>query len=137
MDAKALYKQLKQIDSPTDARGLALEYIANGGTISPESLYNEVLATRDVRLVPTKQRTKEEANNRDYVKKGGPSIKEVAHFIWENLIEDIQSKVDDQDVRNELIEVVGVYNKRLEVAKEYIASYSTEDDKLNFKKGPC
>ena len=137
MDAKALYKQLKQIDPPSNARGLALEYIANGGTISPESLYNEVLATRDVRLVPTKQRTKEEANNRDYVKKGGPSIKEVAHSIWENLIEDIQSKVDDQDVRNELIEVVGVYNKRLEVAKEYIASYSTEDDKLNFKKGPC
>ena len=137
MDAKALYKQLKQIDPPSNARGLALEYIANGGTISPESLYNEVLATRDVRLVPTKQRTKEEANNRDYVKKGGPSIKEVAHFIWENLNEEIQTKVDDQDVRNELIEVVGVYNKRLEVAKEYIASYSTEDDKLNFKKGPC
>ena len=137
MDAKALYKQLKQIDSPSNARGLALEYIANGGTISPESLYNEVLATRDVRLVPTKQRTKEEANNRDYVKKGGPSIKEVAHFIWENLNEEIQTKVDDQDVRNELIEVVGVYNKRLEVAKEYIASYSIEDDKLNFKKGPC
>jgi len=137
MDAKALYKQLKQIDSPTDARGLALEYIANGGTISPETLYNEVLATRDVRLVPTKQKVKEEANNRDYVKKGGPSIKEVAHFIWENLTEEIQTRVDDQDVRNELIEVVGVYNKRLEVAKEYIASYSIEDDKLNFKKGPC
>jgi hypothetical protein len=137
MDAKALYKQLKQIDPPSDARGLALEYIANGGTISPETLYNEVLATRDVRLVPTKQKVKEEANNRDYVKKGGPSIKEVAHFIWENLTEEIQTRVDDQDVRNELIEVVGVYNKRLEVAKEYITSYSTEDDKLNFKKGPC
>jgi hypothetical protein len=137
LSAKALYKQLKQIDPPSDARGLALEYIANGGTISPESLYNEVFATRDARLVPTKQKVKEEANNRDYVKKGGPSIKEVANSIWDNLSEEIQTRVDDQDVRNELIEVIGVYNKRLEVAKVYIESYSTEDDNLNFKPGPC
>jgi hypothetical protein len=137
MDAKALYKQLNKIDSPSDARGLALEYIANGGTISPESLYNEVLATRDTRLVPTKQKTKEEVNNRDYVKKNGPSIKEVANSIWDNLSEDIQARVDDQDVRNELIEVIGTYNKRLEVAKEYIASYSIEDENLTTEDFKC
>ena len=137
MDAKALYKQLNKIDSPTDARGLALEYIANGGTISPESLYNEVLATRDVRLVPTKQKTKEEVNNRDYVKKDGPSIKEVANSIWDNLSEDIQARVDDQDIRNELIEVIGTYNKRLEAAKEYIASYSVEDENLTTEDFKC
>ncbi len=137
LSAKALYKQLKQIDPPSDARGLALEYIANGGTISPESLYNEVFATRDARLVPTKQKVKEEANNRDYVKKGGPSIKEVANSIWDNLSEEIQTRVDDQDVRNELIEVIGVYNKRLEVAKVYITSYSTEDENLTTEDFKC
>lgn len=145
IDAKSTYKQLSNIDTPSDARGLALEYIANGGTISPESLYNEVLAARDSRLVPNKQKTAEEVNNRDYVKKGASSIKEIAHSIWDNLSEDMQARIDDQDIRNELIEVVGVYNKRLEAAKQYITSYSVEDEgltsepdsKLNFKKGPC
>jgi hypothetical protein len=148
MNAKALYKKVSNIDPPADARGLALEYFANGGTISPETLYNEVLGNNNNALVPTKQKTKEEINNRDYVKKGGPTIKEIAQSIWNDLIEDIQARVDDQDIRNELIDVVNSYNKRLEIAKVYFEGYSTEDEnlapddnqvdsKLNFKKGPC
>jgi hypothetical protein len=123
MDYRQLYREAKKVDSPADARGLALEYFALGGKIGSGSLFTEVITKRDERFVSPK-RVAEEVNSRDYVTKVGPGIKEVAHSIWDNLPEDIQDRVDDQDIRDEIISVVSSYLKRQSIAKEYIRAYS-------------
>jgi hypothetical protein len=123
MDYRQLYKEVKRMDNPTDARGLALAYFASGGKISAETLFKEVITKRDERFVSLK-RGKDEADSRDYVTKTGSSIKEVAHSIWDNLSEDIQSRVDDQDIKNELIDVVSSYINRQSIAKEFLRAYS-------------
>ena len=123
MDYRQLYREAKKVDSPADARGLALEYFALGGKIGSGSLFTEVITKRDERFVSPK-RVAEEVTSRDYVTKVGPGIKEVAHSIWDNLPEDIQDRVDDQDIRNEIISVVSSYLKRQSIAKEYIRAYS-------------
>ena len=123
MDYRQLYREAKKVDSPTDARGLALEYFALGGKIGSGTLFTEVITKRDERFVSPK-RVAEEVNSRDYVTKVGPGIKEVAHSIWDNLPEDVQDRVDDQDIRDEIISVVSSYLKRQSIAKEYIRAYS-------------
>jgi hypothetical protein len=123
MDYRQLYREAKKVDSPADARGLALEYFALGGKIGSGSLFTEVITKRDERFVSPK-RVAEEVTSRDYVTKVGPGIKEVAHSIWDNLPEDIQDRVDDQDIRDEIISVVSSYLKRQSIAKEYIRAYS-------------
>jgi hypothetical protein len=127
MTPQAIYKLVNRMDDATDATGLALRYIAGGGKIGEESLYKEVTAKRDSRLVPGKQ-TKQESTLRDFVTKDGPSISEVAHSIWEGLDETLQSKIDDQDIRNELNDVISSTIKRLEAAKTYVDRYATPDD---------
>jgi hypothetical protein len=127
MTPQAIYKLVNRMDDATDATGLALRYIAGGGKIGEESLYKEVTAKRDSRLVPGKQ-TKQESTLRDFVTKDGPSISEVAHSIWEDLDETLQSKIDDQDIRNELNDVISSTIKRLEAAKTYVSRYATQDD---------
>lgn len=129
MNAKEIYKKFNELDEPTDAAGLALAYIAGGGKISPETLYNEVIARRDPRLVPSGAQTKKEISGRDYVEKNGDSIKKIAHTIWDNLSEELQSFMDTQDITNELINVVQSFNKRVDAAEEYINKYS--DDERN------
>ncbi len=122
-DAKKLYKELGGIASPADARGLALEYFVGGGKISPETLYNEVLTKRDERLVPGKKDLQSEIKARDYVEKYAKNIKQIAHSIWDNLSEDVQAKVSEQEVRDEMINIVREFNKRMEMAKEYQVKY--------------
>lgn len=124
MDAKQLYKEIGKLESPTDARGLAHEYFAGGGKISPETLYNEVITKRDARLVPDKKSTQAEIKDRDYIQKGAKSIQEVAHNIWDNLPEHLQDKITTEDIRGELIDVVQANNKRLDIAKKYAESYN-------------
>ena len=130
MNAKNLYKQLGMMEVAMDAEGLAYEYFANGGKISPETLYNEVLTRRDSRLVPTKSQTIQEVTSRDFVKAGERSIKEVAHDIWDELPEEIKERVSDQDIRNELIEVAREFNKRMDIAKSYIDMYGPSTKEL-------
>jgi len=123
-DAKELYKEAAKVEQPQNARGLAMEYIIGGGKLSPETLYNEVLTKRDERLTPTKQKTAEEVKSRDYIKKGAKSIKEVAHNIWDDLTEDMQNRISEQDIRDELISIVKDFNKRLDIAKDYMNIYA-------------
>lgn len=124
MTAKDLYKQINRLDEPTDARGQALAYLAGGGLISPESLFNDVLARRDSRLVPTKGQTKEEINSRDYIKKGGKTIKDISNSIWNGLEESIQDSVSTLDIENALIEAISENNTRFEAANVFLNEYT-------------
>jgi len=127
MTPQAIYKLVNKMDEDIDAAGLALRYIAGGGKVGEESLYKEVTAKRDSRLVPGKQ-TKQESTLRDFVTKDGPSISEIAHNIWDNLGETLQSSIEDQDIRNELIDAVSSHVKRVDAAKSYVARYASPDD---------
>jgi hypothetical protein len=135
MNYQMVYKIANATDTPIDAYGIALQYIAGGGKVSEESLYKEVVTRRDERLTPKKQ-TKEESRSRDYVTKDAESIEDVAQSIWDNLTEEVQSRVEDDSIRNALNDVVGSFNTRLEAAKEFVSSYSTQDDVDRAMKDP-
>ena len=132
MTAKDLYKQLNKLDESTDARGLALSYIAGGNKISPESLFNDVLTRRDSRLTPTKGQTKQEISSRDYIIKGGSSVKEASHSLWGGLADNIQDSVTTQDVENALIEVISEHNTRFEAATVMLQEYTPSVDSSEF-----
>jgi hypothetical protein len=135
MNYQMVYNIANATDTPMDAYGIALQYIAGGGKVSEESLYKEVITRRDERLTPKKQ-TKEESRSRDYVTKDAESIEDVAQSIWDNLTEEVQSRVEDDSIRNALNDVVGSFNTRLEAAKEFVSKYSTQDDVDRAMKAP-
>jgi regulator of replication initiation timing len=127
-EAKKTYSTLKQLDTPTDARGLALEYFSGGGKLSEETLNKEVVRTKQKGSglnVGSKESVTGERAARDYVEKngGGKSIKEIANSIWNNIPEHLQDKISTEDIRNELIDVAQSFNKRIDIAKEYIDKY--------------
>ena len=122
-EAKKVYASVKEIDDPTDARGLALQYIAGGGKIGEKTLFKEVQARRDERFA---KQSKAEKTARDYVEKDGKTIEQISHSIWDNLPDYLQESISAQDVRNELIDVVGSYNKRIDAAKEFVDKYHPE-----------
>lgn len=132
MTAKSLYAQVNKLDEPVDARGLALSYIAGGGKISPESLYNDVITRRDSRLVPTKSQTQQEVSSRDYIIRGGKTVKEVSHSLWGGLADDIQDAITTQDVENALIEVISENNTRYEAATAMLQEYTPSEDSSEF-----
>jgi hypothetical protein len=135
MNYQMVYNIANATDTPTDAYGIALQYIAGGGKVSEESLYKEVITRRDERLTPKKQ-TKEESRSRDYVTKDAESIEDVAQSIWDNLTEEVQSRVEDDSIRNALNDVVGSFNTRFEAAKNFVSRYSTQDDVDRAMKAP-
>ncbi len=142
-DAKKVYASMKGIDEPTDARGLALSYIAGGGKIGEGEIKSEITGSKDERIRITKKGKGQEVTGRDYLDKNGKTIKEVAHSIWDNLPEHLQDKISDQDVRDALIDVISSHNTRLDAAKEFIDSYHpdkiaeramSDDDFEHFQK---
>ena len=135
MTYQTVYKIVDVTDTPMDAYGIALQYVAIGGKIDEDSLYKEVITRRDERLTPKKQ-TKEESRSRDYVSKNVESIGEVAENMWKSLDEDVQAKLSDQDIKNALIDVAGSFNTRLGAAREFVSKYSTQDDVDRAMKAP-
>lgn len=140
-DAKMVYKSIGEMDEPTDAAGLAYNYIAGGGKINPESLLDEVTGSKNKAQLNTnrKEAIDSEIKARDYIAKDAPSIKEAAHTIWDSLPEHLKDKISDQDIRNSLIDVVGSHNKRLDAANAYVEKYNiennlTEPERLQYEK---
>lgn len=127
--AKQVYREAGKIDEPTDARSAALKYIADGGKIHPDDI-NDISGTVDKASLNTgaKEKKSTEVKDRDYVDKNAPSIKEVAHKIWDGLSESLQNKISDSDIRNELEDVISTHNKRLDAANEYVDKYSIENN---------
>jgi len=134
---KQKYAKAREIDTPTDAHGLALEYFANGGKIHPEELLNEVVGKAgDSRLTKNTDAKKlaSERKGNDLVDPNAKTVKEVAHSIWDNLPEEIQDRISDQDVRNAIIDVMGTHQTRSSVADEFIKSYHPEETTKEYEK---
>jgi hypothetical protein len=123
----------------SDARSAALKYLS-GANLS-EAAINEVAGRIKKATLNTgaKELKSEEARLRDYVaKKGeGQNLDEAAHSIWDNLSEEMQSKMDTQDVKNALIDAILDNKTKAEAAKSLVDSYkekSLEDQELEFYK---
>jgi hypothetical protein len=112
----------------SDARSAALKYLT-GGKLSWDAI-NEVAGRVKRATLNTGAREfkSEEARSRDYVaKKGeGQSLDEAADSIWNNLSEEMQGKMDTQDVKNALMMAVSEYNSKSEMAQALIDGYKEE-----------
>ena len=140
-DAKTVHAEFRNVVDevpPTDARSLALSYLAGEGKIHPDSINDVVGTTKRASLnTGAKEAKSSEVSARDYAaspkeiveaeRKGKDlSVKGIAHSLWEGLPEDLQNKITDHDIRNELENAISSHNTRLEAAKEYINSYSAD-----------
>ena len=127
-DAKKLYQEVRRMDEPTDARGLALKYLADGGKVNTASLANEVSTNKTRAKLNTGERTKmsAEATSKDFLHPTAKTIKEIAHQIWDNLPENLQERISDQQIRDELIDAVNSNNNRLDAASKFVDSYNIE-----------
>lgn len=122
-----IIKEASKIE-PSDARSAALKRLA-GGSLSWEAIDEVAGRVKGARLNTGEREFKsEEARSRDYVaKKGeGESLDAVAGNIWDNLSEEMQGKMDTQDVKNALIAVVSEYNSKAEIAQALIDGYKEE-----------
>jgi hypothetical protein len=122
-----IIKEASKIE-PSDARSAALKRLA-GGSLSWEAIDEVAGRVKGARLNTGEREFKsEEARSRDYVaKKGeGESLDAVAGNIWDNLSEEMQGKMDTQDVKNALISVVSEYNSKAEIAQALIDGYKEE-----------
>ena len=112
----------------SDARSAALKYLT-GGKLSWDAI-NEVAGRVKRATLNTGAREfkSEEARSRDYVaKKGeGESLDTAADNIWNDLSEEIQNKMDTQDVKNALMMAVSEYNSKAEMAQALIDGYKEE-----------
>ncbi len=122
-----IIKEASKIE-PSDARSAALKRLA-GGSLSWEAIDEVAGRVKGARLNTGEREFKsEEARSRDYVaKKGeGESLDEAADSIWNNLSEEMQGKMDTQDVKNALMMAVSEYNSKAEMAQALIDGYKEE-----------
>jgi len=122
-DAKKIYQQVREVDTPSDAAQVALEYIANGGKVS-EAAINEVAGTVKRASLNTGARElkSSEAKARDYSDKKAETLDQLAHNLWE--LHD--QKIPETEIKDALIDVIGSHNTRLEAGKAYLERYSPE-----------
>lgn len=126
--ARKVYKDIGEIDTPTDARGLALEYLAGGGKIH-ESSIDEVSGTVKRASLNTgaKEKRSGEVKARDYADKNGKTVDEVAHSIWDNLPDNLKENISTEDLKNELNDVINSHNTRLSAATEFRDRYISQN----------
>jgi len=122
-DAKKIFAQVREVDTPTDAAQVALEYIANGGKVSEDAI-NEVAGTVKRASLNTGARElkSSEVKARDYSDKKAESLDQLAHNLWE--LHD--QKIPESEIKDALMEVIGNHNTRLDAGKAYLERYSTE-----------
>jgi hypothetical protein len=133
---KELKKEANKIEV-SDARSAVLNYLS-GANLSEQAI-NEVSGrVKRARLNTGERELKsEEARARDYVaKKGeGESLDEAAHSIWDNLSEEMQSKMDTQEVKEALMQAIMENKTKAEALKSLIDGYkeeSLEDQEAEF-----
>jgi hypothetical protein len=121
--AKKIHQRVKEMEAPSDASQIALRYIADGGRVS-ESAINKVSGSvKRARLnTGAKELKSNEAKAKDYYRKDGETLDELAHRLRENSGQEIS----ERDIKDALMEVIGDYNTRLEASIAYLERYNAE-----------
>lgn len=125
---------IDEIGEPMDARQAAMLALMGKVRISHESFENETGLKRSIK---TKKGVQTEAAANPFtVKDGGNTVESVAESVWENLSEEQQNKMDSQDIRNALIDLIPIYRDRDALRDEYVKDYAprelTDEEAMNF-----
>ena len=118
------YKRVNEIDEPTDADGIALQYFAGGSKVDAGEMANEFTGKRKTTMNRTGKTS--DADGNTLFEKDGRTVDQVAHSLWDNLPDHLRDNVDVQDIRNSLIDVMGRHGSRFEAAKEFVEKYHPE-----------
>lgn len=117
LQEKELLSKIDKMDEPSDARGIAMRILSySKRKISQESFGKEVA------------RGKERFGSA-FVDKGGKgvSVERMAEDAWFELPEYLQATIEPQDIRNEILDLVGSFKNQKEIAEAYIDRYSPVD----------
>lgn len=125
---------IDEIGEPMDARQAAMLALMGKVRISHKSFEDETGLKRSIK---TKKGTQTEAAANPFtVKDGGNTVESVAESVWENLSEEQQNKMDSQDIRNALIDLIPIYRDRDALRDEYVKDYAprelTDEEAMNF-----
>ena len=122
-EAKRLHQMVKEMPAPTDANEIALRYIADGGTIGEEAINEVAGRVKRARLNTGEREFKtNEAKARDYYRKEGETLDELAHRLWEKS----GQEVSEIDIKDALMTAIRDNNTRLEASKAYLEKYNPE-----------
>ena len=127
VEARKAYDHVYSLDVPTDANGIVMHWLSMGGKINPESFTEDVMGYRRSRgaakkMMPSEARTSEFTDNKSKL-----TIDGAAHQLWETLPYEVRDIVDATEVRDALVDVLGSYSKRIDVAKDFILQYDPEE----------
>jgi hypothetical protein len=123
-EAKRIHQKVKEMPAPTsDADEIALRYIADGGTIGEEAINEVAGRVKRARLNTGERELKtNEAKARDYYRKEGETLDDLAHRLWEKS----GQEVSERDIKDALMTAIRDNNTRLEASKAYLEKYNPE-----------
>jgi hypothetical protein len=116
---------IDSIGEPTDARQVAMIALMGNPNISYESFIKETGFGQSE--IKTRRGRQTEVAASPFTRKEGNTIEGVAEFWWENLPEELMSRMDSQDIRNEIIDLLSTYKDQNEIRDAYIEAYAPKE----------
>lgn len=134
-----LYNAVENTDEPDSLEGKILQFFAGGGVVHPDSFSDEVTGKISTGYGGKKVYSKEATENnlvntkeKDRIVKGkvikgadARTIDSLAHSFAESFNQHSDTKVTDQDAKNEIISVLQG-NDRESAAKKFLETYNTD-----------
>ncbi|MGL4790100.1 MAG: hypothetical protein ACRCW1_01720 [Anaerotignaceae bacterium] len=122
------------IGEPRDARQVAMIALMGKPNISYESYVKETGFGQGE--VKTRRGRQTEVAASPFTRKEGNTVEGVAEFWWDNLPEELRDRMDSQDIRNEIIDLLSTYKDQNEIREAYIEAYSpkeiSDEEAMNF-----
>ena len=115
--SKGIIAKVNSIEDLAEPRDIALQYFTGGGKVHPDAI-KELFGGKDERIRWNVSIKGEKNARRTLLSPNAPTIKAIAHKLWEGLSEEIQKKYNDHDIRNALEGVIQEHNTKTSMAKE-------------------
>jgi hypothetical protein len=77
--------------------------------------------------VKTRRGKQTEVAASPFTRKEGNTVEGVAEFWWDNLPEELRDRMDSQDIRNEIIDLLSTYKDQNEIRDAYIEAYAPKE----------
>lgn len=116
---------IDSIGEPTDARQVAMIALMGKPSISYESFIKETGFGKGE--VKTRRGKQTEVAASPFTRKDGNTVEGVAELWWDDLPEELRNKMDSQDIRNEIIDLLSTYKDQNEVREAYIEAYAPKE----------
>lgn len=125
---------IDEIGEPRDARQVGMIALMGKPNISYESYVKETGFGQGE--VKTRRGRQTEVAASPFTRKEGNTVEGVAEFWWDNLPEELRDRMDSQDIRNEIIDLLSTYKDQNEIREAYIEAYSpkeiSDEEAMNF-----